>query len=132
VIRRSTEGVAASVTRRPTTDAARARATQTYADDRADSLLPPEPDTSELVVRATHVEAPPITDDVPAAADPDEHDPSAPDGETGRGAPQPGAGRGAAGPEAGRGAAGFEAARGAAGPEGGEPNPADLTPQGRY
>jgi S-DNA-T family DNA segregation ATPase FtsK/SpoIIIE len=29
-------------------------------------LLPPEPDTAELVVRASHVEAPPVTDDLPA------------------------------------------------------------------
>ncbi|MDQ6835785.1 MAG: FtsK/SpoIIIE domain-containing protein, partial [Actinomycetota bacterium] len=32
----------------------------------AEPLLPPEPDTSELVVRATHVEAPPIGDELGA------------------------------------------------------------------
>ncbi len=105
VIRRSTEGVAASVTRRPAAEAARARATQTHADDRADLLLPPEPDTSELVVRATHVEAPPITDDVPAAADLDGPHPSAPEAEAAPSVPEP---------------------------EAAEPNAGDLTPQGRY
>ncbi|MBV9808319.1 MAG: DNA translocase FtsK [Solirubrobacterales bacterium] len=105
VIRRSTEGMATSVTRRAATEAARASATQNYAGDPGGVLLPPEPDTSELVVRATHVEAPPITDDVPAAADPDEPDPS--------------------GPEP-------EAESGVEDRERGEPNPGDLTPQGRY
>jgi S-DNA-T family DNA segregation ATPase FtsK/SpoIIIE len=51
-IRRSTEELAATVARRATTPAA--------AFEEHDPLLPPEPDTSELVVRATHVEAPPI------------------------------------------------------------------------
>ncbi|MGN6868547.1 MAG: DNA translocase FtsK [Solirubrobacteraceae bacterium] len=59
VIRRSTEGMATSV-RRPATAAARARAGEPYPSDAAEPLLPPEPETSELVVRATHVEAPPI------------------------------------------------------------------------
>jgi S-DNA-T family DNA segregation ATPase FtsK/SpoIIIE len=36
----------------------------------ADPLLPPEPDTSELVVRATHVEAPAIEDEVIPASEP--------------------------------------------------------------
>jgi S-DNA-T family DNA segregation ATPase FtsK/SpoIIIE len=62
VIRRSTEGMATSV-RRPATAAARARAGQAYPDEPVESLLPPEPDTSELVVRATHVEAPPISEE---------------------------------------------------------------------
>jgi DNA segregation ATPase FtsK/SpoIIIE, S-DNA-T family len=59
VIRRTTGGVSASVARRPATAAARARAGQADAAEPAEPLLPPEPDTSELVVRATHVEAPP-------------------------------------------------------------------------
>ncbi|MBV8941227.1 MAG: DNA translocase FtsK, partial [Solirubrobacterales bacterium] len=50
VIRRSTEELAA---RRPATAAAKAAAG-------SGSDLPPEPDTSELVVGPTHVEAPPI------------------------------------------------------------------------
>ncbi len=71
VIRRSTEGMA--VPRRPATAAARARAGQAEvaparpgedgSSEPAEPLFPPEPDTSELVVRATHVEAPPISDD---------------------------------------------------------------------
>jgi DNA segregation ATPase FtsK/SpoIIIE, S-DNA-T family len=68
VIRRSTEGMAATMARRPATEAGRAQATSGSVPATASasveppvgSLLPPEPDTSELVVRATHVEAPPI------------------------------------------------------------------------
>jgi DNA segregation ATPase FtsK/SpoIIIE, S-DNA-T family len=59
VIRRTTGGMSASVTRRPATAAARARAARADAPEPVEPLLPPEPDTSELVVRATHVEAPP-------------------------------------------------------------------------
>jgi S-DNA-T family DNA segregation ATPase FtsK/SpoIIIE len=77
VIRRSTESVAGTRARRPVTAAARARAGEAYANEPAELVLPPEPDTSELVVRATHVEAPPITDDIPAAADSEEPQPSA-------------------------------------------------------
>ncbi len=57
-LRRSTEELA---TRRPATAVARARyePEDSLADD-PELLLGPEPDTSELVVRATHVEAPPI------------------------------------------------------------------------
>jgi S-DNA-T family DNA segregation ATPase FtsK/SpoIIIE len=54
-----------------------------------ESLLPPEPDTSELVVRATHVEAPPPEDDEApepldedvegAVAVPDDESPEVPD-----------------------------------------------------
>jgi S-DNA-T family DNA segregation ATPase FtsK/SpoIIIE len=60
-LRRSTEELAATVARRPATAAAKASAAAqpTYA---AEPLLPPEPDTAELIVRATHVEAPPIDD----------------------------------------------------------------------
>jgi S-DNA-T family DNA segregation ATPase FtsK/SpoIIIE len=69
VIRRSTEGMTASVTRRPATAAARARAGRGPASEPepVEPLLPPEPDTSELVVRATHVEAPPISDSDPGS-----------------------------------------------------------------
>src|SRR5947209_4626954 len=57
VIRRSTGDVASSVARRPPTAAARAPVAE------QEPVLPPEPDTSELVVRATPVEAPPISDE---------------------------------------------------------------------
>ena len=55
-IKRSTEELAATVARRPITEPGVAAAA--FAEH--ESLLPPEPDTSELVVRATHLEAPPI------------------------------------------------------------------------
>ncbi len=57
VIRRSSETMAATRASRPTTEAARARVAA------SEPLLPPEPDTSELVIRATHVEAPPILEE---------------------------------------------------------------------
>jgi S-DNA-T family DNA segregation ATPase FtsK/SpoIIIE len=72
-LRRSTEELAATVARRPATAAAQDAAAGhlgTFADE---PLLPPEPDTAELVVRATHVEAPPIQpgpDREPAADEP--------------------------------------------------------------
>jgi S-DNA-T family DNA segregation ATPase FtsK/SpoIIIE len=78
VIRRSTEGMTASVTRRPATPPGQARAGQTSAPRPVEPLLPPEPDTSELVVRATHVEAPPIPAD---AMDDEEPSPSFRDAE---------------------------------------------------
>ena len=58
-LRRSTEQLAARTAPPPAPEAAR-------AVDPLDYILPPEPDTAELVIRATHVEAPPIE------ADPDE------------------------------------------------------------
>jgi S-DNA-T family DNA segregation ATPase FtsK/SpoIIIE len=70
-LRRSTEELAATVARRPATAAGQAsaagrsngrgrgRATGA-ADFGGEPILPPEPDTAELIVRATHVEAPPI------------------------------------------------------------------------
>ncbi len=64
VIRRSTESMASTRARRPATEAARAWAADGYPDVPVEPVLPPEPDTSELVVRATHVEAPPITDEM--------------------------------------------------------------------
>ncbi|HUA03872.1 MAG TPA: DNA translocase FtsK [Solirubrobacteraceae bacterium] len=65
VLRRSGPGVAATGARpgrRPATEAARAWAAEGYPDVPVEPVLPPEPDTSELVVRATHVEAPPPVD----------------------------------------------------------------------
>jgi S-DNA-T family DNA segregation ATPase FtsK/SpoIIIE len=54
-LRRSTEDLAATVARRPATAAARAAEAEAFASA---SLLPPEPDTNELVIRAPHLEAP--------------------------------------------------------------------------
>ena len=62
-LRRSTDDLRGTIARRPPATAA-ARAD--YADAQQE-LLPPEPDTHELVIRATHVEAPPIADDPEAA-----------------------------------------------------------------
>jgi DNA segregation ATPase FtsK/SpoIIIE, S-DNA-T family len=76
-VRRSSDSFAATVARRPATAAARSASAGAGAPDlRSDPdldlpepLLPPEPDTAELIVRATHVEAPPngaeSTDDEP-------------------------------------------------------------------
>jgi S-DNA-T family DNA segregation ATPase FtsK/SpoIIIE len=62
-LKRSTDDFAA-VARRPATAAARALAAETAGPidelEPVEPLLPPELDTDELVVRATHVEAPPI------------------------------------------------------------------------
>jgi S-DNA-T family DNA segregation ATPase FtsK/SpoIIIE len=67
-VRRSTDTVSATLARRPATAAARS-ATATAAigpdllgdpDFLPEPLLPPESDTAELIVRATHVEAPPM------------------------------------------------------------------------
>ncbi len=67
-LRRSTEDLRATVARRPATAAARAKlaAASPLAGD---AMEVPEPDTAELIVRATHVEAPPIDADadVPSA-----------------------------------------------------------------
>ena len=86
-VRRSTDGLSATV-RRPATSAARSTGSDIrIADERdrlddsdrhgwedgrvgSESLLPPEPETAELIVRATHVEAPPIEGDVDAAGEP--------------------------------------------------------------
>ncbi|MGZ4176149.1 MAG: DNA translocase FtsK [Solirubrobacteraceae bacterium] len=89
VVRRSTDSLSATLARRPATAAARpGRGRTAAAQDGADTpgpvadrlldpdllpepLLPPEPDTAELIVRATHVEAPPNdghVDDEDAAA----------------------------------------------------------------
>ncbi len=75
VIRRSTEELSATRDRRtaataaPATAAARTGAGEAFdpAHDDIDSVLPPESDTAELVVRATHVEAPAIHGDADEA-----------------------------------------------------------------
>ncbi|MBV9048095.1 MAG: DNA translocase FtsK [Solirubrobacterales bacterium] len=56
-LKRSTEDIAATVARRPATEAARAAHARVEV---AEPLWPPEPDTEDLVIRPTHVEAPPI------------------------------------------------------------------------
>jgi len=117
-LRRSTESMAATRARRPSTEAAKARVARSAApavvDGAAEPLLPPEPDTSELVVRATHVEAPPPgpidDDDVPEYRPPGRDGPVPPDGAASSSTVQ----------------AGEE------GSEQPEPGPEDLTPQGRY
>ena len=53
------------------TAAGRAGAVRPGVPELAEPLLPPEPDTSELVVRATHVEAPPVSEDAMDAEEPD-------------------------------------------------------------
>jgi S-DNA-T family DNA segregation ATPase FtsK/SpoIIIE len=63
-LRRSTDELRATAARRPATAAARAD-----AEYPGTPLLPPEPDTNELVVRATHVEAPPISDQASESED---------------------------------------------------------------
>ncbi len=65
-LRHSTEELASTM-RRPATAAGRTRASLALDDD--EPLLPPEPDTAELVIRATHVEAPPIGEDIQEAPD---------------------------------------------------------------
>ena len=108
-LRRSSEDIAGTMVRRPAPDAGRSsRATVPEPE----SLLPPEPDTSELVVRATHVEAPPIEVPPVAASEEEQAEPGFAD------EPQPPA----------------EDHRPVPEPDGArlEPRPEDLTPQGRY
>jgi S-DNA-T family DNA segregation ATPase FtsK/SpoIIIE len=127
-VRRSTDSLSATLARRPATAAGRSgAATAAGAEnpgpvpDRLldpdllpEPLLPPEPDTAELIVRATHVEAPPNdrqTEDPDAAPplfEPDE------EGEIVASDERPG-------PEA-------DAER----PSRRDVDPSDLTPQGRY
>jgi S-DNA-T family DNA segregation ATPase FtsK/SpoIIIE len=120
VVRRSTDTLGASLTRRPATAAARSAAVAvdglTVSDAAQDPipepLLPPEPDTSELVVLSTHVEAPPIAGEVAEPeplfedaedAEPEEHTDTDAD-------------------------VGADTSGGPAG----EVDPSQLTPQGRY
>jgi DNA segregation ATPase FtsK/SpoIIIE, S-DNA-T family len=128
-VRRTTADIAQTAgVRRPATAAARAAAAaraSRVASERAaepgggpeaepEPLFPPEPDTSELVIRATHVEAPPIE----GLADPPELDVSA-DDPVRRSEEPTVADRGA---------------RVQAGVDDGAPevDPSQLTPQGRY
>jgi DNA segregation ATPase FtsK/SpoIIIE, S-DNA-T family len=69
-LRRSTEELAATV-RRPATAAAQGGEAVREAPEEHELVLVPEPDTAELVVRATHVEAPPIEGEVHETADED-------------------------------------------------------------
>ncbi len=91
MLRRSTGGTPAAAARRPATAAARARAARESdpEDEPVEPLLPPEPDTSELVVRATHVEAPP-----PIDLDPDDEEPEPEEPEIERDSEFPGFRRG--------------------------------------
>jgi S-DNA-T family DNA segregation ATPase FtsK/SpoIIIE len=143
-VRRSTDSVSATLgARRPSTAAARSRPRGTATvgfepggpmvvdrlldPDQLDPealpqlLLPPEPDTAELIVRATHVEAPPND----GRADHD--DPASPlfdpDGAGGEGEIEASDER----PEPDR-TPGADAPR----PTRPDVDPADLTPQGRY
>ena len=108
-LKSSSEEIGGTMVRRPATEAARS---SRAAVPEPESLLPPEPDTSELVVRATHVEAPPI-EVLPVEASEEEQpepgfaDESQPPAEDHPPAPEP------------------EAAQL-------ELRPEDLTPQGRY
>jgi S-DNA-T family DNA segregation ATPase FtsK/SpoIIIE len=128
-VRRTTADIAQTAgVRRPATAAARAAAAaraSRAASERAaepgggpeaepEPLFPPEPDTSELVIRATHVEAPPIE----GLADPPELDVPADDPVRRREEPT----------VVDRGA------RAQAGVDDGAPevDPSQLTPQGRY
>jgi len=136
VLRRSTEGMAATRARRPSTEAAKAQVARSagskVVDGAAEPLLPPEPDTSELVVRATHVEAPPpgpIDDDeVPEYRPPGRGGPVRPDEAA---SPSPvEAGEAVQARKAGKAREAGEA--GEARSERPDPDPEDLTPQGRY
>jgi DNA segregation ATPase FtsK/SpoIIIE, S-DNA-T family len=70
-LRRSTEELAAARARRPSTEAAKSALAMEAAGLDSEPLLPPEPDTSELLVRATHVEAPPIQSGADADGEPE-------------------------------------------------------------
>jgi DNA segregation ATPase FtsK/SpoIIIE, S-DNA-T family len=86
-------------------------------DQLPEPLLPPEPDTAELIVRATHVEAPPND----GRADSDDPAPPLfdPDGAGGEGEIEASDERAEPAPDAPR-------------PARPDVDPADLTPQGRY
>ena len=87
-------------------------------DQMPEPLLPPEPDTAELIVRATHVEAPP--NDTRAADDADPAPPLFdPDGDGGEGEIEASDARPDPAADAPR-------------PKRPDVDPADLTPQGRY
>ncbi len=80
-LRRTTDDAALAARRHPATAAARMRTMPEHELDQVEQeplpLLPPESDTAELVVRATHVEAPPIEGPAGEAAEtvvPDQED----------------------------------------------------------
>ncbi len=77
-LKRSTEELAATVARRPATEAGGLGSAAAPSTFDPEPLMPPEPDTSELVVRATHVEAPPIEGGETARVEPDAHAPERP------------------------------------------------------
>ena len=129
VLRRSTEELAATVARRPATAAAQAGLGRgsayvggpaPEAPPEPDLVLGPEPDTDELIIRATHVEAPPISGEV---------DPGGLEGNDASQEllkPEPALEPGVdSGPELEEGDGDGISARRAVSPE-------DLTPQGRY
>jgi S-DNA-T family DNA segregation ATPase FtsK/SpoIIIE len=60
-LRRSGEDLAATLARRPATVAGRSAAAEPFGLDDPDALFVPEPETDELIIRSTHVEAPPIS-----------------------------------------------------------------------
>jgi DNA segregation ATPase FtsK/SpoIIIE, S-DNA-T family len=130
-VRRSTDSLSATITRRPATAAAQAEVAsrgtaggsglaEPEDDPLPEPLLPPELDTAELIVRATHVEAPPIAGQ-PPDADEDEPLIFEPEGE-----PEVHAiDHSGDDPEA-------DGEPAAAGRPSRPVDPADLTPQGRY
>ena len=115
-LKRSTEEITAATVarrdRRPV-PAVTAAAVPLPAELMTEPLLPPEPDTEELVVRATHVEAPAVAEDG-VNPDDDPGDPAAEDELGGELDP------------------GEEPAGVAVGGPAHPPDPSDLTPQGRY
>jgi S-DNA-T family DNA segregation ATPase FtsK/SpoIIIE len=138
-LRRSTEEL---VARRPATEAARARVAgiSSPTRDPDELLLGPEPDTAELIIRATHVEAPPIrAAEQPRSLAEPEGSEAAPgvDVDRGLGVGVQGAGAGGTGAQ-GVGAGGTGAQGAGARDVGGrdvggrDVGPEDLTPQGRY
>jgi S-DNA-T family DNA segregation ATPase FtsK/SpoIIIE len=60
-LRRGGEDLAATLARRPATAAGRSAAAEPFGLDDPEALFVPEPETDELIIRSTHVEAPPIS-----------------------------------------------------------------------
>jgi S-DNA-T family DNA segregation ATPase FtsK/SpoIIIE len=114
-LRRSTEEITGTVARRERRPPASEAATSVPLafEPAPEPLIPPEPDTEELVVRATHVEAPPVAAES-ADADPG---PSSPYGDLPEAEDELDPGRDPRVPV------------GAGAPS---PDPSQLTPQGRY
>jgi S-DNA-T family DNA segregation ATPase FtsK/SpoIIIE len=71
-LRRSGEDLAATLARRPATVAGRAGTAEPFGLEGPESLFVPEPDTDELVIRATHVEAPAISGPPPVGEEQEE------------------------------------------------------------